>query len=101
VQAGSANVKTPRRVQITAQRYSFQPASVTLKLGEPVLLVLQSQDVAHGLRVSELNLDMKAPKGKATQINFTPSKAGDFVGHCSVFCGSGHGSMTLAIHVEP
>jgi cytochrome c oxidase subunit 2 len=101
LQADGASVKTPRHVQINAQRFSFQPSSVTLKLGEPVVLVLQSQDVAHGLHFSELGLDLKAPKGRSAQVSFTPSRAGDFVGHCSVFCGSGHGSMTLTLHVEP
>ena len=32
-------------------------------------------------------------------MQFTPDKAGDFVGHCSVFCGSGHGGMMLTLHV--
>jgi cytochrome c oxidase subunit 2 len=30
---------------------------------------------------------------------FTADKTGDFVGHCSVFCGSGHGGMSLTLHV--
>ena len=101
LQANGANVKSPRRVQIIAQRYSFQPASVTLKVGEPVVLALQSQDVAHGLRFQDLDLDLKVQKGRTTQVTFTPGKTGDFVGHCSVFCGAGHGSMTLTLHVEP
>jgi cytochrome c oxidase subunit 2 len=101
VQADGGTVKTPRRVQINAQRYSFQPSSVALKVGEPVVLVLQSQDVAHGLHFGELGLDLKAPKGRSTQVTFTPNRTGDFIGHCSVFCGAGHGSMTLTLHVEP
>lgn len=101
VQADGGNVKAPQRLQIIAQRYSFQPASLTLKVGEPVVLVLQSQDVAHGLRFAELGLDLKVPKGRTAQVTFTPTRVGDFVGHCSVFCGAGHGSMTLTLHVEP
>jgi len=65
----------------------------------PVILVLKSVDVAHGLRFRELNVEVKAPKGGSGQVQFTPEKAGDFVGHCSVFCGSGHGSMSLTLHV--
>jgi cytochrome c oxidase subunit 2 len=101
VQVDGSSVRTPHRVQIMAQRYSFQPASVTLKVGEPVVLVLQSQDVAHGLHFQGLDLDLKAPKGRSTQATFTPTKAGVFVGHCSVFCGAGHGGMTLTLNVEP
>jgi cytochrome c oxidase subunit 2 len=89
----------PRRVEVAAKRFTFEPGEITLKKGEPVVLVLKSADVAHGLRFRELNLDVKVAKGGTAELQFTPDKIGDFVGHCSVFCGSGHGAMTLTIHV--
>ena len=42
---------------------------------------------------------VKAGKGKTGEVQFTPEQAGDFVGHCSVFCGMGHGSMHLTLRV--
>jgi cytochrome c oxidase subunit 2 len=60
---------------------------------------LKSEDVAHGLKFKELNLQTEIGKGTASELSFTPTKAGDFVGHCSHFCGAGHGSMTLTLHV--
>jgi cytochrome c oxidase subunit 2 len=42
---------------------------------------------------------MKVKAGQTSQVEFTPSKIGDFTGHCSVFCGSGHGSMKFTLHV--
>jgi len=89
----------PLRVEVTAKRYVFQPAEITVRKGQHVDLVVRSADVAHGLRVRELNLDIKINKGSIASVNFTPEKIGTFVGHCSVFCGSGHGQMTLTIHV--
>lgn len=89
----------PRRVEVSAKRFGFSPNELTLKKGEPVTLVLKSEDVEHGLLFRELGVDVKAPKGGQGQVQFTPQKTGDFVGHCSVFCGSGHGSMTLTLHV--
>ncbi|MGA7339950.1 MAG: cupredoxin domain-containing protein [Terracidiphilus sp.] len=89
----------PRRIEITAKRFAFDPGEITLKKGEPVLLVLKSADVAHGLRFRDLNVNMKVSAGGTAEVEFTPQKTGDFVGHCSVFCGSGHGSMTLKLHV--
>lgn len=92
----------PHRVEVVAKRFSYQPSEITVKKGEPVLLVVTSQDVGHGLRIRELNVDLKTPKsGGTTQVQFTPNLTGDFVGHCSVFCGAGHGSMTLTLHVVP
>lgn len=89
----------PRQIEVAATRFAFTPAEITLKKGQPVVLVLKSPDVAHGLRFRELNQDVKIPAKGSAEMRFTPDKAGDFVGHCSVFCGSGHGAMTLTLHV--
>lgn len=90
---------TPRRIEIIAKRFSFTPAEITLKKGEPVVIVFTSADVPHGLSFRELGFNVKAAKGHTSEATFTPSKTGDFVGHCSVFCGTGHGGMKLTLHV--
>jgi cytochrome c oxidase subunit 2 len=90
---------TPNRIEITARRFAFAPAEITLKKGQPVVLVLKSADVAHGLLCRELDLDLKTNKGTATEARFTPDKTGTFLAHCAIFCGSGHGQMTLTIRV--
>jgi cytochrome c oxidase subunit II len=89
----------PRRIEITAKQFTFEPSEITVKKGEPVVLVIKSADVAHGLRFRDLNLNVKVDKGGTAELPFTPDKTGDFVGHCSVFCGSGHGEMALTMHV--
>jgi cytochrome c oxidase subunit 2 len=89
----------PRRIEVSVKKFAYTPAEITLKKGEPVVLVLTTEDVSHGLKFKELNLNAKFDKGKPAELAFTPDKTGDFVGHCSVFCGSGHGSMTLTLHV--
>lgn len=86
-------------IEITAKRFGFSPAEVTVKRGQAVTLILTTKDVSHGVRFRDLNLNLRADKNKPGQTTFTPEKTGDFVGHCSVFCGSGHGSMQLTIHV--
>jgi len=89
----------PRRIEVSVKKFAYDPAEITLKKGEQVILVLTTEDVTHGLKFKELNLNTRIEKGKPAELAFTPDKAGDFVGHCSVFCGSGHGSMTLTLHV--
>jgi cytochrome c oxidase subunit 2 len=91
--------KTPRRIEVTAKRFAFNPAEITLRKGEPVVLVLTSADVAHGIRFRELGIEVKVGKGQTGELAFTPDKTGTFAGHCSVFCGAGHGSMSLTLHV--
>lgn len=89
----------PKRIEITAKKFSYDPGEITLKKGVPVILVIKSMDVAHGLRFRDLDLNVKVDKGGTAELPFTPEKTGTFVGHCSVFCGSGHGEMTMTMHV--
>jgi cytochrome c oxidase subunit 2 len=90
---------TPERVEIVSHRFSYAPNEITLKKGVPVVLVLTSKDVDHGLKFKELNLNIKVKKGGTSEVTFTPNQVGTFVGQCSVFCGSGHGSMKMSLHV--
>ena len=91
-----------RRIEIIAKRFTYDPDLITLKKGQPVVLVMHSIDVAHGLKVEELNIKSdEIKKGKETQIQFTPNETGHYVGECAHFCGKGHGSMKLQIDVIP
>jgi len=94
----SAQVQ-PRRIAVVAKRFEFTPGEVTLKKDVPVVIALTSQDVDHGVKFKELNLTIAAKKGETKEVSFTPTQAGTFVGQCSVFCGSGHGSMKMTLHV--
>ena len=90
---------TPRRIEITAKRFSYSPNEITLKKGESVVLVFHSEDVTHGFKLAEMQVKSDIKKGKDTEIAFTPTDVGHFVGKCAHFCGKGHGSMTLQIDV--
>jgi cytochrome c oxidase subunit II len=97
--ASIVRAEEPKRIEITAKRFTYEPGEITLKKGQPVVLVIKSMDVDHGFRVRELNVDVKIPAGAPREVQLTPQKTGDFVAHCSVFCGPGHGSMALKLHV--
>jgi cytochrome c oxidase subunit 2 len=90
---------SPKRIEVFVKRFAFTPGEITLKKGEPVILSFTSSDVTHGISFKELNLKTKIVKGTSSQLSFTPTQTGDFVGHCSTFCGSGHGSMMLTLHI--
>lgn len=89
----------PRQIEVLAKRFSFEPAEITVQKGAPITLHLKSADVAHGLVIEELGLRTEIRKGKDSVVTFTPEKTGTFTGKCAHFCGAGHGSMTLTVHV--
>lgn len=90
---------TPRRIEISASRFSYSPSEITLKKGETTILALTSTDVAHGLVVKDLGVKTEIKKNQAEEVTVTPDKVGTFQGKCSHFCGKGHGSMILTINV--
>jgi cytochrome c oxidase subunit 2 len=98
--AAASRAQTPRRIEISAARFKYTPSEITLKKDEPVVLVLRSTDVTHGLKVPDLNVQTtEVKKDQDTEIAITPMVAGRFIGKCAHFCGKGHGSMLLQINV--
>lgn len=93
--------KDRKVITIHAKRYAFVPAEITLHKGQTSNLLLISDDVPHGLAVKELGIHADIVKGSPVKVTVTPLETGDFHGACSRFCGSGHKSMDLTIHVVP
>ena len=96
----AAGAETPRVVTITAKRFEFSPDQITLKKGEPVKLVLRSEDVTHGFYMKALGIDTDIPAGETAEVTLTPQTAGKFTTICDHFCGAGHGNMKMTIEVE-
>jgi cytochrome c oxidase subunit 2 len=88
-----AAAQAPREIELTAQRFRFTPGVITMKVGEPVLLLIRSLDFMHGFHVPELGLRADLVPGRVTRVSITPKTAGrlDFV--CDNFCGDHHEEM--------
>jgi cytochrome c oxidase subunit 2 len=88
-----------QHIEIAAKRFSFTPNDITIKKGIPATFSLTSRDADHSLKIKELNVNIAAKKGSTKEVTFTPTQVGTFEGRCGTFCGSGHGSMKLTVHV--
>ena len=97
VRANSRPVE--KEIHITAKKFDFTPDTITLKKGEPVVLVVSSQDRKHGFNLRAFGIRADVDPGKTAQIRFTPDKTGKFTFSCDVFCGEGHEDMTGTIVV--
>jgi len=87
-------------IDIAVSNWKFVPAKITIPLGEPTTLRLTSTQGVHGIQSDDLGIPQTTiANGKTVTVTFTPKKAGTFIVHCSVFCGSGHADMTLTIVV--
>ncbi len=95
-----AQAEPPAVVAITAHRFEFSPAEVTLERGQPVVLRLTSLDVTHGFYSKQLGIDEIIEHGKVLEVPLTPAEAGRFTVICDHFCGAGHGNMKMVIVVK-
>ncbi len=89
----------PRIIPIRAQKFTYEPAEVTLKLNEPVMFQLTSADVVMGFSVPDFKTRATIIPGQTTEVPMTPDKIGEFTFLCDVFCGTGHENMEGTMRV--
>jgi cytochrome c oxidase subunit 2 len=76
-------------------------AELHLPLGEPVELVLATEDVIHSFFVPAFRVKQDAVPGRYTSVRFTPTQAGTFELHCAEYCGTDHARMAARVIVMP
>jgi len=64
-----------------------------LPVGEPVRLVLSTEDVIHSFYVPAFRIKQDAVPGRYTSIAFTPTQVGEYWLHCAEYCGTDHARM--------
>lgn len=99
VPAMTGVTRATKVIEISAKKFEFTPAQITLKKGEPVILRLHSSDRVHGFMSKPLKIDTDIPNDRAEDIALTPDSAGDFTVICDHYCGTGHGGMKMTITV--
>src|SRR5258708_32918455 len=62
-----------RQIHITANKFAFTPDTITLKKGEPVVLVLSSQDRKHGFTLRGFGIRTDVNPGGSARLRFTPN----------------------------
>lgn len=91
-------------VEVTAERFAFQPSEIKVPAGATLKVILSSDDTNHGFRIKGQGVNVEIPKrGRGTiTATFTPPAPGRYVFECSRICGAGHGFMRGTIVVtEP
>lgn len=68
-------------------------------IGEPVKLVMISQDVIHAFFVPEFRMQRQVQPGEYTTMWFTPTKVGKYHLYCNMFCGTQHSEMGGWVYV--
>lgn len=86
---------------IKMSEFKFDPATITVKAGQPVKLTLQNEGtVVHDFNVDDLGVvSPKVQPKSQTTFEFTPSKTGTFMIMCHE-PGHQEGGMTGSLMVQ-
>src|SRR4030095_6452633 len=81
-------------VEISAERFSFNPSEIRVKAGTRLEIRLTSEDTMHGFHILGTDIDLELPKrGRGVaSVMFQPT-AGRYTFECSRLCGAGHAFM--------
>jgi cytochrome c oxidase subunit 2 len=86
---------------VTVSGSAEDPPVMTVPVGEPVRVILNSDDVIHAFFVPHFLIKRDvipiSETGTANQLEFTVTEPGTYSGQCAEFCGTGHAEMTFLI----
>ena len=72
---------------------------VSVPVGRPIWLILDSADVIHSFWVPELQGKMDAIPAKTNYWRFTADETGTYLGQCAEYCGTQHANMLIRVDV--
>ncbi|HET9262516.1 MAG TPA: cupredoxin domain-containing protein [Vicinamibacterales bacterium] len=85
------DVKT---IDVTASKFQFEPATISVAQGDTVRLRLHSADRSHAFAIKAFRVKTLIPKGGETvAVEFVADQAGTFAFTCAEYCGTGHSGM--------
>ena len=90
-----------RVIDVSAERFSFNPSEIRTTVGTTLRIRLTSDDTTHGFRIVGANVNVVIPKRNrgTAAATFRPEKAGRYTFECSRLCGAGHSFMRGVIVV--
>ncbi len=85
---------------IRAQIWQFTPNEIHIPVGSQVTFYVTSQDVEHGFKVEETNVNMMILPGQISTLTTRFTKPGTYNFICHEYCGQLHHTMFGKIVVE-
>src|SRR5690606_41069020 len=74
-------------------------SDLTVQAGQPVKLIMTSQDVIHSFFVPEFRIKMDVLPNRYTYVWFEAPAEGTYQVVCTEYCGRDHSNMGAKIHV--
>lgn len=99
----ASSAESPRIIQAMGRQWSWELASNSVKVGEPVRFRVTSLDVNHGFAIydpdDQIIAQTQAMPGYFNELDVTFERAGRYRVLCLEYCGLAHHSMIAEIDV--
>ncbi len=94
VVSGFSQTAETQVIEISAERFSFNPSEIRVKAGTKLEIRLTSEDTMHGFHIVGTDINLELPKrGRGVaSVTFQPT-VGRYEFQCSRLCGAGHSFM--------
>ena len=100
--AGGGDLQDVKTIDVTASKFQFEPATISVAQGDSVRLRLHSADRSHAFAIKAFRVKALIPKGGETvTVEFVADQPGTFAFTCSEYCGTGHSGMKGRLVVLP
>jgi cytochrome c oxidase subunit 2 len=84
---------------LVVRAWQFSPAEIEVPAGSTVTFYLASEDVIHGFKVFDTNINIMVIPGQIAEVTYTFDEPGNYQFYCHEYCGAAHQTMTGVIHV--
>jgi cytochrome c oxidase subunit 2 len=88
-------------VYVVSRTFNFDPAEIVVPQGATVTIYVTSQDVQHGFKITDTNVNMQVVPGQVSKLTYTFDRVGEFPYICHEYCGIGHAAMFGRVRVVP
>ena len=78
---------------ILTKIWSFEPREIVLPKGSTVTFYITSEDVQHGFKLQDTNLNIMVLPGQIASLTITFDEPGEYLYICTEYCGLGHAAM--------
>ena len=77
----------------------FIPDQIEVPAGSEVTFFLASEDVIHGFKVQDTNINVMVIPGQISEFTHTFNEPGEYQFYCHEYCGGAHHNMAGVVNV--
>ena len=93
-----------KEFDVIARNFEFEPSTITVNLGDKVIIHLTSEDdgsgTGHGIVITAFGVQESIREGETKTVEFIADKKGKHRMFCQIYCGVGHGNMAGVLIVQ-